>query len=168
MALQIVFQNNLSPGTINLSSRFTDATGFYISAPFIANQYQIDVYLQIYFPTETVEQVRVISLGLIEETAILLNQINTERVSAIPIEYLNTGYEMALAFVSSDETFIQAAIIKPECTLSTVCNSLDSLKITLSNIQQQLDRIESKTGNTNPTPAELSSNSATQQLLFFR
>ncbi len=132
MAVQIVFQNNLVAASENLSTRFVDATAFYIAAPFLSVEYQIDVFLQVYFPAITGEQVRNIPLGQISKQAILLNVIDTEQVQTIPSEYLNTGLEMALLFLSSDNTFIQAAIIKPDCSLREICTRLTAIEQALN------------------------------------
>ena len=114
MAVQTVFSNNLDPASPNLSARFTDATAL-----------EIDCFLQIYFPAQIGEQVRVIPIGKINEQSILLNLSDTETVSVIPIEFLNTNLEMALLFLASSETFLQAAVVQPDCTIQTVCQSLD-------------------------------------------
>lgn len=156
MALEIVFQNNLAPDSENLSTRFIDATGFYIAAPFLSSEYQIDVYLQLYLTTQTDEQVRVLSLGTIEEKAVWLNIIDTERFQTIPTELLSTGVEMALLFLSSDETFIQAAIVKPECTISDVCSSLSAIEARLTAIENAL----------NSTPVENTAPTQSQQQFF--
>lgn len=134
MAVQIVFQNNLNSAVENLSSRFTGATAFYIAAPFINAQLQIDVFLQVYFPGITGEQVRVIPLGQIEEQAIVLNLIDTETCQIIPSEFVDTDLEMALLFLASDSTFIQASIVKPNYTLSDISNSLDLINARLTTI----------------------------------
>ena len=81
---------------------------------------------------------RVIPLGQIEEQAILLNVTDTERVQTIPSEFVDTGLEMALLFLSSDETFIQAAIIKPNCTVGDICNSLNLINDRLTAIENAL------------------------------
>lgn len=135
MAVQIVFQNNLNPSSENLSARFIGATAFYIAAPFISVELQIDVFLQVYFPAIAGEQVRVIPLGRIEEQAVVLNIIDTETTQLIPSEFVDTDLEMALLFLASDSTFIQAAIVKPNCTLNTLCASLDLINDRLAAIE---------------------------------
>lgn len=159
MAVQIVFQNNLNPAVENLSSRFVGATAFYIAAPFLSVEYQIDVFLQVYFPAITGEQVRAIPLGQIEEQAILLNVTDTERVQTIPSEFVDTGLEMALLFLSSDSTFIQAAIIKPSCSLTDVCSSLDAVNARLTTIESAITNIT--------VPATVSTPTELQQQFFY-
>ncbi len=112
MAVQLVFQRNLDPTSPNLTSRFTDVVGSYIAAPLISAELEIDCYLQIYFPAVIGEQVRNIPLGRITEGSILLNRTDTETALPIPEEFIDTGLEMALLFLSSDSTFIQAAVVK--------------------------------------------------------
>ena len=156
VVLQIVFSDNLNPAIANLSDRFTNATAFYISAPLIDSELEIDVFLQIYFPALIGEQVRNIPLGKISEAAVLLNIADTESVTAIPNEYLDTGLEMALLFLPSSDTFLQAAVIKPNCTLNTVCNDLAA-------IDSRLARIESALNIPIPvTPATASASSGSQ------
>lgn len=132
MVLQIVFQDNLNPSAPNLSDRFTDAVGFFISAPLIAVEYEVDCFLQVYFPAIIGEQTRVINLGKITEQSILLNLTDTETANIIPNEFLDTGLEMALLFLSSDTTFIQAAIVKKTCSLTEICSDLTQVKNALN------------------------------------
>jgi hypothetical protein len=134
VAVQTVFSNNLDPSAPNLTSRFTGATGFYIAAPLITAELEIDCYLQVYFSAIIGEQVRNIPLGKIEEQSILLNLTDTETASVIPIEFVDTNLEMALLFLASDSTFIQVAVIKPDCTLC-------SLQIQLNELSNRVDLI---------------------------
>ena len=135
MVLQVVFQGNLTPSSENLSARFRNATAFYISAPLINAELQIDVFLQVYFPALIGEQVRVIPLGRIEEQAVVLNIIDSETVQVIPNEFVDTNLEMALLFLASDETFIQATIVKPNYTLNDISDSLEEINAKLTTIE---------------------------------
>ena len=139
MALQTVFSDNLDPASENLSIRFKDAIAFYIDAPFIDNQLEIDVFLQVYFPTATGERIRVLNIGKISEASILLNITDTESVVSIPQEYLGTGLEMALLFLSSSTTYLEAYIVTKNYTIERLQADIDEIKI-------QLDRIEEKSG----------------------
>ncbi len=138
MALQVVFSNNLDPSGVNLSSRFSDAVGFYISAPLISAELEIDVFLQVYFPAVVGEQVRNIPLGRIEEQAVLINVTDTETANVIPSEFSDTGLEMALLFLASNTTFIQAAIFTKDCSLTQICNGLEAINLRLTQIEQTL------------------------------
>ena len=70
MAVTQIYSNVVNPTEPNLSSRFTNAIAFYISAPLISSEVEIDVFLQLYLPSN---QVRNILLGKITEQAVLLN-----------------------------------------------------------------------------------------------
>ena len=111
MAVQTVFSDNLDPSNFNLSDRFIDAVAFYIDAPLIDSELEIDVFLQVYFPSNSGERVRNLPLGKITEQSILLNQTDTESVVAISQEFLGTGVEMALLFLASSNTYLEAYII---------------------------------------------------------
>ena len=156
MAIQTVFSNNLDPASPNLSERFIGATAFYIAAPLINAELEIDCYLQVYFPAAIGEQIRNIPLGKISEQSILLNISDTETASVIPQEFLDTGLEMALLFLASSSTFIQAAIIKPNCTVSDVCNSLELVNQRLTAIENALSTVPNNTNT-----------ATTQQQQFF-
>jgi hypothetical protein len=141
MGLQIVFNQNLDPSGVNLSSRFTNAVAFVIEAPLISSELEIDCYLQIYIPSILGDIVRNIPLAKVEEQAILLNIANTEIIQAIPAEYLNINYEMALLFVpSSDETtYIYASILTPDCSLCEIDTRLSQLEQQLNLISAALN-----------------------------
>lgn len=158
MALQTVFSNNLDPASPNLSERFVGATAFYIAAPLINAELEIDCYLQVYFPAIIGEQIRNIPLGKISEQSILLNISDTQTASVIPQEFLDTGLEMALLFLASSTTFIQAAIIKPDCTNTNICNAMEAIANRLSAIETAL----------NVAPVSSASTPQQQQNLFFR
>ncbi len=143
MALQVVFSNNLDPSGVNLSSRFSDAVGFYISAPLISAELEIDVFLQVYFPAVIGEQVRNIPLGRIEEQAVLLNVTDTETANIIPSEFSDTGLEMALLFLASNTTFIQAAIVTKDCSLTQVCEEVADLRGEVTALQDSLTQSQS-------------------------
>ena len=146
MAVQTVFNDNLDPSQPNLSSRFVDATAFYIAAPLISSELEIDVYLQVYFPTNADERVRNLALGKISEQSILLNVTDTESVIAIPSEFVGTGLEMALLFLASSTTYLEAYAIGKNCTL---CG-----------IQQQIESVENKLNSIESVVNDLANNSS--------
>lgn len=153
MALQTVFSSNLDPAAENLSSRFTDATAFYIDAPLIDSQLEIDVFLQVYFPVVGGERTRVLSIGKISEASILLNVTDTESVITIPSEYVGTGLEMALLFLASSTTYLEAYAIGKNCTLcqlkaevETINRDLNLLETTVSSIETKIDKLGSNQG----------------------
>lgn len=153
MATRIVFQNNLIPEQLNLSDRFINATAFIVSAPLITAELEIDCYLQVYIPAITGEIARVVNLGKISEQAIYLNIADTEVLSVIPSELLDTGLEMALAFVPSDSTFIQATIITKDCS---VCTELAAMRQEIDFLRQQNDLILNSLGVVAPVSSGLS------------
>lgn len=138
MAVQLVFNGNLNPTASNLSSRFTEATAFFIEAPLITAEFEIDCYLQIYVPGIIGEIARNIPLGKIEEQAILLNISDTETASLIPAEFLNTELEMALLFLASDSTYLRASIIQPNYSFSQINSRLDEVDYKLNLILTNL------------------------------
>lgn len=150
MAVQTVFSDNLDPSNVNLSSRFKNGVGFYIDAPLIESELEIDVYLQVYFPSSSLERVRNIPLGTIKEQSILLNITDTETVMTIPNEYVDSDLEMALLFLPSSTTFLEAYVLGKNCTTCGLKFELDGVKNTLSSMQLQLDRIEAAVNNTTP------------------
>ena len=141
MAVQLVFQGNLNPAQPNISARFTSAIAFYIAAPLINAELEIDVYLQVYFPAITGEQVRVIPLSLVIEQSILLNRTDSETALTIPSEFLDTGLEMALLFLASDSTFMQAVVVTKNCSLTQVCNDIADIQSRITSIEQTLNLI---------------------------
>lgn len=161
MAVQTVFSSNLDPSQPNLSARFVDATAFYIAAPLITAEVEIDCYLQVYFPAVIGEQVRVIPLGRISEQSILLNLTDTETASVIPAEFLDTSLEMALLFVPSSDTFIQAAVIKPDCT---ICE----LKAQVTALDTKLNLVLASLNIPQPVTPATASASNINQLRFLR
>ena len=161
MAVQTVFSSNLDPSQPNLSARFVDATAFYIAAPLITAEVEIDCYLQVYFPAVIGEQVRVIPLGRISEQSILLNLKDTETASVIPAEFLDTSLEMALLFVPSSDTFIQAAVIKPDCT---ICE----LKAQVTALDTKLNLVLASLNIPQPVTPATASASNINQLRFLR
>ena len=135
MAVQTVFSDNLNPATGSLTARFTDATAFYIDAPSLGSEMEIDVFLQVYFPTETGERLRNLALGKLKDGVITLNEVDTETVTPIPKEFINTGLEMALFFLPSQPIFLEVFIISPDSTLIEVESKVDDL-------QQRLQQLE--------------------------
>lgn len=146
MASQLVFSGNLDPAAPNLSVRFNEAIGFFIQAPSLNAELEIDVFLQVYLPSILGETVRSIPLGKIEAQAILLNITDTETFNCIPYELQNTGVEMALLFLASDTTFLYAEVIKPNCNLCVIATELDG-------INQKIDLILSSLGIPQPVNA---------------
>lgn len=138
MATQVVFSNNLDPSSANLSSRFTEASSFFIEAPLLGAELEIDVFLQVYLPGIFGETARNIPLGKIESQAILLNVTDTETANLIPLEYQNTNLEMALLFLASDTTFLYALVVKPDCNLCLLKDQLEQLNTKVDLILNEL------------------------------
>ncbi len=162
MALQLVFADNLDSAVVNLSTRFTGATGFIIEAPSIPEELEIDCYLQIYIQGILGEIVRNVPLGRIEEQSVLLNLADTEICSIIPAELLETGLEMALLFVPSiaETAFIYATVIQPDCSLCALNARLDV-------IESKIDLIDAKLNILIPVvPASIDSGDFNQFFLL--
>lgn len=164
MALLTVFNSNLDPATENLSVRFTNATGFYIDAPLLGAELEIDVFLQVYIPNALGERVRNIPLGKIEEQAILLNVTDTQSMVAIPQEFVDTGLEMALLFLASSTTFLSVTVVLKNCNLCSLDNRFDLLDNRLNDIESTLAQILNAVLVPDP-PVVLPT--ATQLLFFF-
>ncbi len=65
MALKIVYSSNLNPTQPNITERFTNAVGFFINAPLLDAELEIDCFLQVYLPLVFEEQARNYPLGKI-------------------------------------------------------------------------------------------------------
>lgn len=160
MAQRLVFSGNLDPASANLSTRFIGATAFIIEAPTLGAELEIDVFLQVYIVGFLGEVARNIPLGKIESQAIILNVSDTETATAIPIEYQNTGLEMALLFLASEATFLYATAIEPDCDLGQIYQQNKAIETRLIALQLDLQLIKNAVGipvlATAPTSAEQS------------
>jgi hypothetical protein len=134
VATILVFSNNLNASVPNLSTRFTNAVGFYIDIVSTSFELEIDCYLQVYLPTSNGEKARVLPLGKIEEQSLFVNQIDTENLAVIPEEFLDTGLEMALLFVPSQSisTYLEVFIVQKDLTLENLSKQIEELKNLLS------------------------------------
>ena len=153
MAILTVLSETLNPSTGNLSSRFKAAVGFYIDAPLVSNEIEIDVFLQVYFPRVVGEKVRNLPLGKLSEGQLLLNQADTESLVTIPSEYIGSDLEMALFFLPSDTTRLEVFVIGANCTLCGIKTQLqrfeervddrfDSVELSLGNMRADLNLIK--------------------------
>lgn len=127
MAVQTVFSDNLDPDNGSLTARFVNATAFYIDVPLLNAELEIDVYLQVYFPTATGERLRNLTLGKLKDGQIKLNEADTETVVPIPNEFIDSGLEMAIYFTPSDTTFLEVYVLGLDCTLCTLDAKLDAI-----------------------------------------
>ena len=146
MVLQQIYSDNLDPSKPNLSQRFSDAIAFFIDAPLITDELEIDCFLQVYFNLGGREVARILPLGKIEEQAILLNKTDTETLFTIPQELVTSGNEMALLFLASDNTYLEVYVVKSSINVSSeltaINNKLNSilnncLTSTSSNLTEQ-------------------------------
>jgi len=140
VAVQTVFSNNLNPITGSLTSRFTNATAFYIDAPLLGSEMEIDVFLQVYFPVFGGERVRNLALGKLKDGQIALNETDTETVVPIPNEFLDSGLEMALYFTPSDPIFLEVYVLGVDVTIETIDQKIEA-------IGDRLDDLETDNGN---------------------
>ncbi len=145
MAIQLLFDGTLNPLTGTLTNRFSGATGFYIDAPNISSEIEIDVFLQVYVVTQAGEQPRNLALGKLKDGVIALNQTDTETISLIPSEYLESGLDMAFFFIPSEAIELDIWIVLPDCNLCGIETRLtalsDRLNQRLNNIETTLGRI---------------------------
>ncbi len=125
MGVQQVFSGTTNPTSPNLSERFKDAIGFFISAPLIDIEIEIDVFLQIYLLDE---KIRNIPLGKVTEQAVLLNLTDTESVSIIPEEFQDTNLEMSLLFLPSQSFTLEAFVLTKEITLTNLSQQITDLQ----------------------------------------
>lgn len=153
MSYSVVFSQFLSPDQPNLSARFSDATGFYVNVPFEDVELEIDCFLQVYLNKENIEKVRVHHLGTIDN---IKNIIDTETIFTIPLEYQNTGVEMALLFVPSQQTtlYLEAIIVKQNVDLNVILDLLGTTNLKLNLLLESLN-----------VPVPLSNDTANYKLL---
>lgn len=133
MALTQIFNSVITTTQPNLSSRFRDAIAFFIIVPDLSVEVEIDVFLQIYLPFN---QVRNIPLGKINEQAVLLNLTDTESLSVIPEELMDTDLEMSLLFLPSQAFTLEAWIITKQVTLLQLQQGLNEIKQDLDQVVQ--------------------------------
>lgn len=147
MAILAVFSNNLDPVNGSLTSRFINATAFYIDAPLITSEIEIDVYLQVYLPTSSTERVRIVPLGKLKDGEIKLNETDSETLVPIPYELIDTGLEMALYFTSSDTTFLEVYVIGIKCSLCQVQSGIlaisEDLNTRFNEVNSRLNSMQS-------------------------
>jgi len=134
VVLQTVFSDNLNPATGNLTERFQNATAFYIDAPLLDAEMEIDVFLQVYFPAASKERLRNLALGKLKDGQITLNETDTETVVPIPNEFVDSGLEMALFFLPSDEIFLEVYVLGKDCTLCNLDLKIDAILENLETI----------------------------------
>ena len=135
MALKIIYSNNLNPAQPNITNRFTNAVGFFINAPLLDAELEIDCFLQVYFPFAATEEIRNYPLGKITEQAILLNLTDTESLVSIPQEFLDTDLEMSLLFLADDNTYLEVYVIQKSYNLVSRLDQLEaSLNLILANL----------------------------------
>ena len=139
MALLTVFNNTLNPTTGSLTARFVNATAFYINAPLLPDELELDVFLQVYFPTAAGERVRNLALGKLKDGQIKLNEVDTETVVPIPNEFLDSGLSMALFFLSSESITLEVYVLGQDCTLCELENKIDSLDSKLNDLTSRVE-----------------------------
>lgn len=141
MALQVVFSDNLDPENGSLTARFTNATAFYIDAPLLEAELEIDAYLQVYFPTATGERLRNLPLGKLKDGEIKLNEIDSISVETIGLELIDSGLEMAIYFTSSDTTFLEVYVLGLECTLCGIKSQVTQLDDKITALSSKVDEL---------------------------
>ena len=139
--LTTVFSDNLDPDNGSLTARFSNATAFYIDAPLLNVELEIDVYLQVYLPTATGERLRNLALGKLKDGNIKLNEIDTETVVPIPSEFIDSGLEMAFYFTPSESIFLEVYVLEKQCTICTIDQKIDNLIAANNQINSVLDLV---------------------------
>ncbi len=139
MVLLTVFNSSLNPTTGSLTARFVNATAFYINAPLLPDELELDVFLQVYFPTAAGERVRNLALGKLKDGQIKLNEVDTETVVPIPNEFLDSGLEMALFFLASESITLEVYVLGQDCTLCELENKIDSLDSKLDDLTSRVE-----------------------------
>jgi hypothetical protein len=160
VAILTVFSDNLSPVNSSLSVRFTKATGFFIDAPLTNFELEIDIFLQVYLPMPTGEKTRVVPLSVALPH-------DTETLITIPTEYVDSGLEMALLFLASSTTYLEAYVIGESCTLSRIDTKLNQITQLITDMSYFLQDSNSNGSATSSTTASVtvSSNTNTISLL---
>lgn len=141
MVLQTVFNGALNPTTGSLTARFVNATAFYVNAPLLSDELELDVFLQVYFPATDGERVRNLALGKLKDGQIKLNEVDTETVVPIPNEFLDSGLEMALFFLASESYSLEVYVLVQDCTLCELENKIDDLDNKLSSLTSRVEEI---------------------------
>lgn len=97
-----IFSNTLDPTVENYSDTFLGAIGFYLIAPSLTSEVEIDIFLQVNFsPT-------IIRLVKLEP----LNISNTERLTLIPAELRELSVPMRLLILPSQAFFLEIILVK--------------------------------------------------------
>lgn len=167
MAVQTVFSDNLNPATGSLTSRFTNATGFYIDAPLLSSELEIDVFLQVYFATATGERLRNLALGKLKDGQITLNETDTVTVEPIPSEFLDSGLEMALYFLPSEPIFLEVYVLGKNCSLCAIDTKIEAIDNRLNDIESTLQQILTAV-NKPSTPVVIAPAASEQQFFFIQ
>lgn len=170
MAIQTVFSDNLDPNNGSLTDRFKNATAFYIDIPLLAFELEIDVYLQVYFPTQLGERLRNLKLGSIADGEIRLNQTDTETVVPIPNEFIDSGLEMALFFTPSEPIFLEVFVLGKDVTVKSLDLKLDRIVNRLDNLEtsnENLDLVLNLILNAIGVPVPIVAGTPAQQDFFF-
>lgn len=131
---------------------------------------EIDVFLQVYFPTGAGERLRNLALGKLKDGQIALNQTDTETVVPIPAEFIDSGLDMALFFLPSDPIFLEVYVIGVDVSIKSLDQKIDSLNERLNNVEtsnSNLSTILNLILNALGVPAPLISGTTLEQTFFF-
>lgn len=160
MAILTVFSDNLSPIQGSLSARFTKAKGFFIDAPLTNSELEIDIFLQVYLPSPRGDHTRLLPLSV-------FNPNDTETLITIPTEYVDSDLEMALLFLASDTTYLEAYVIGAECTLLGINTKLDQITQSITDMSLFLQEsfVSIQATSTTTTSVTVSSTTNTISLL---
>jgi hypothetical protein len=154
VAILTVFSGNLSPINGSLSARFTKAKGFFLDAPLTNFELEIDVFLQVYLPTNSGETTRNLPLSV-------FNPHDTETLITIPAEYVDSDLEMALLFLASSTITLEAHVVGAACTLCSIDTKLDQITQLITDMSLFLQDSVNATANATTTASVTVNNNTT-------
>lgn len=112
-----IFNQTTVSDAENRSIEFTSGLGFYLIAPTIADEIEIDIFLQVQLSPSIVRQVRLEPMNL----------SNTERLTLIPSQLANLGLPMYLAIFPSEAIDLEIILLQPISPLEEITELLDKL-----------------------------------------
>lgn len=125
-----LYSGSTNPSAINRTTAIENAVGLFIVSPDIADEIEIDFYLQLEVsPLDT----RLVKLN--ESLA-----IDTLTVYQIPQEYQNTGLRVYGAFITTLPVSVEVWAITQNCTQQEVCEIVTEIQSVVTE-NRNLNRI---------------------------
>jgi hypothetical protein len=97
-----ILSSTLNPSIENYSDTFSEGIGFYLIAPTLISEVEIDIFLQIQFSPTTIRLVRLEPL----------NVSNTERFTLIPAELREINVPMRLLILPNQAFLLEIILVK--------------------------------------------------------